>query len=134
MAYMSQEKKQQLAPAIKKVLAKYNMKGTLGVNHSSTLVLNIKSGPLDIVGQYNARGAKRAELYGDKWHSVDHCDVHTNDAKEYTGQESEFIKEIVAVMNVGNWDNSDIQTDYFDVGWYTTIHVGNWDKPYALIA
>ena len=46
MAYMSQQKKKELAPAIKKVLNKFNMKGSLGVNNHSTLVMNLKSGPL----------------------------------------------------------------------------------------
>jgi hypothetical protein len=36
-------------------------------------------------------------------------------------------------MNAGNWDKSDIQTDYFDVGWYIDVNVGRWDKPYALV-
>ena len=29
-------------------------------------------------------------------------------------------------MNTGNWDESDIQTDYFDVGWYLQLSLGNW--------
>jgi hypothetical protein len=36
-------------------------------------------------------------------------------------------------MNDGNHDNSDIQSDYFDVGWYISINVGRWDKPYELV-
>ena len=44
MAYMSQQQKAALSPAIKAVLKKYNMKGTIAVRHRSTLVVNIKSG------------------------------------------------------------------------------------------
>ena len=50
MAYMSQERKKELAPAIKSVLKKYNMKGSISVRHYSTLVVTIKSGALDIIG------------------------------------------------------------------------------------
>jgi len=33
-------------------------------------------------------------------------------------------------MNNGNHNNSDIQTDYFDVGWYITVNLGKYDTPY----
>jgi hypothetical protein len=35
-------------------------------------------------------------------------------------------------MNMGNHDNSDIMTDYFDVGWYVDVNIGLWNKPYIL--
>jgi hypothetical protein len=37
-------------------------------------------------------------------------------------------------MNAGNWDKSDIQTDYFNVGWYIDVNIGKWNKPYTLEA
>ena len=53
MAYVSQEKKKQLAPKIKEVLKKYGMKGTISVNNHSTLVVTIKEGKLDMIGAKN---------------------------------------------------------------------------------
>ncbi len=47
MAYMNQERKAKFAPVIKEILKKYGMKGSLAVDNYSTLVLNIKSGPID---------------------------------------------------------------------------------------
>ena len=47
MAYMNQEKKKRLAPAIKEVLKKHNMKGTLSVQNYSQLTLTLKSGSID---------------------------------------------------------------------------------------
>jgi len=38
----------------------------------------------------------------------------------------------MAVMNTGNWDKSDIQTDYFNVGWYVDVNIGKWNKPYIM--
>jgi hypothetical protein len=35
--------------------------------------------------------------------------------------------------SVSNHDNSDIMTDYFDVGWYLNINVGGWNKPYTVV-
>ncbi len=53
MAWMSQEKKKALAPAIKAVLKKYGIKGSIAVRHHSTLVVNLKSGPVDFVNSVN---------------------------------------------------------------------------------
>ena len=50
MAYISQTEKKELAPAIKKVLKAYGMKGTLSINHYSTLAVNLKGGSLDLLG------------------------------------------------------------------------------------
>ena len=50
MAYISQEEKKELAPGIKAVLKKYGVKGTIAVRGYSSLVVNIKSGVLDLLG------------------------------------------------------------------------------------
>jgi len=50
----------------------------------------------------------------------------------YTGVAAEALNELKAAMMEGNHNNSDIQTDYFDVGWYISIDIGKWDKPYVL--
>ena len=44
MAYVSQDDKKKLAPAIKAVLKKYKVKASIAVRHHSTLVVNIKEG------------------------------------------------------------------------------------------
>ena len=44
MAYVSQEKKSSLAPAIKAVLKKYKVKASIAVRNHSTLVVNIREG------------------------------------------------------------------------------------------
>ena len=42
MAYISQDTKKELAPAIKAVLKKYNMKGTIGIDHHTSLRVRVK--------------------------------------------------------------------------------------------
>jgi hypothetical protein len=119
MAYVSQELKAALAPKIKAVLKKYNVKGSIAVHHHSSLVLNIKSGTIDF-GQAEHRGYLQVNQY---W-----IDDH------YTGAAKEFLKEVYAAMMEGNFDYSDPQSDYFSVGWYTDINIGKWNKPYVLEA
>jgi|TARA_B110000495_G_C22966152_1_gene566608 hypothetical protein len=115
MAYMSQENKKTLAPAIKSVLKEYNMKGSIGVDNHSTLVVNLKEGHID---------------FGSKNDSVNTYWIDSH----YTGIAQQFLNELKTAMMTGNHNNSDIMTDYFDVGWYIEINVGKWNKEYNLTA
>ena len=40
-----------------------------------------------------------------------------------------LIKRITELSDKFNWDNSDTQTDYFDVKFYLNINIGEYDKP-----
>lgn len=122
MAYFNQEMKKKIAPGIRKLLKEYGVKGSVGVRNYSTLVVNIKSGSLDfendLVNNENYRGHIQVNLY---W--LD---------ENWSGKSLEFLKKLKALMNDGNYDKSDLQSDYFDVGWYNDVNVGKWDKPYEL--
>lgn len=133
MAYMSQEKKAALAPRIKAILKKYGVKGSLAVRGHSTLVLNLKSGKIDFIGNSNrVCGENHYQVSrGFKPNTTGYDQVNPYWYQDhYDGKAKAFLKEILAVMNDGNHDRSDIQTDYFDVGWYVDINIGKWNKPY----
>ena len=49
MAYMSQDKKKEIAAELKKVLKGSGLKYSLGVHHHSTLYITIKQGPIDFI-------------------------------------------------------------------------------------
>jgi len=139
MAYMSQEKKAKLAPAIKAVLKKYGVKGSLAVNNHSTLVLNVKSGPIDFVENYiqtdidKPYGQKMATDQVNYLRKQQALDVNVYWYKEhFSGKALKFLEEIVPLMNTGNHDRSDAQVDYFDVGWYIDVNIGRWNKPYQV--
>lgn len=128
MAYMSQERKAALAPAIKAICKKYGVKASLAVYNHSSLVLNIKSGPIDFIGNYNSTVGNRYQQCESKYMQVNPYWYHDH----FDGAALAFLKEVIPAMNVGNHDRSDIQSDYFDVGWYTDVNVGRWNKPYLL--
>jgi hypothetical protein len=46
------------------------------------------------------------------------------------GRHSELLTDIYGIINKGNYDRSDSMTDYFDVGFYIHMQIGEWDKPY----
>ncbi len=133
---MSQEKKSKIAPQVKKVLKKYGIKGSLAVRNHSTLVLNLKSGKIDFIG--NSNKVCGNDFYqvskGFKPNTTGYCDVNPYWFKEhYDGEAKAFLSEVLAAMNNGNHNNSDIQTDYFDVGWYVSVNIGKWNNPYEVV-
>lgn len=50
--------------------------------------------------------------------------------KHFVGESLEFLTKAFDILNEGNWDKSEIQADYFDVGWYVSVNIGEYDKPY----
>ena len=139
MAYFNQERKQERAPAIKAILKKYGVKGSLAVRNHMTFVLNIKSGSIDFIENYIQ--TDEAKNYGNKMSADQVAYIRQNKAldvnpywyqEHYSGKAKSFLKEILTAMNGGNHNNSDIQTDYFDVGWYVDVNIGSWNKPYVL--
>jgi len=115
MAYISQKDKKELAPAIKAVLKKYNMKGSISIDNYSTLVVNLKEGLI------NLGSNSSVNVY---W-IEDH----------YQGVAKNFLNELLVAMKGPNYyNNDDSMTDYYDRSHYTDINVGKWNKPYILTA
>ena len=97
------------------------MKGSLSVNNYSTLRLTLQSGPIDF--SYTNRDGKVINHINEYWYH-EHFQNHP--------EALAFLSEVIPAMNNGNHDNSDIMTDYFDVGWYVSVNLGRWDKPYVV--
>jgi hypothetical protein len=117
MAYMNQEKKAIISAAVKPILKKHGLKGSLSVRNHSSITLTLKSGKID---------------FGDKYSQVNHywLDDHYADRPDALAALKE-LKE--AMMSAGYYDNSDAMVDYFDTAYYYSIHVGKWDKDYELV-
>lgn len=133
MAYMSQERKAKIAPNVKAILKRYGVKGTLATDRS-TLKLNIKSGSLDFIGDFNDTVSKDPYRTSYWAPAKDYLDVNPYHYDKHFSNKMirKFLDEVLRAMNDGNHDNSDIQTDYFDVGWYVRVNIGKWNKPYIL--
>ena len=135
MAYVSQELKSKLSPAIKAVCKKYGIKASIAVRNHMTLCLNIKSGAIDFIG--NSNRVCGADFYqvsrGFTPNTSGYDQVNPyHFQSHYDGDARAFLSEVLAVMNDGNWDKSDIQSDYFNVGWYVDVNIGAWNKPYTV--
>ena len=119
MAYVSKETKKELAPAIKKVLAEFGVKGTIKVDHHSTLVVTLRKVPAGLFGK-DALALSEINVY--------HIDTF------YEGTAKKFLTKLLAAMKGTKWyDNSDAMTDYFDTAWYNSIKIGEWNKPAEIV-
>ena len=142
MAYVSQDLKKKLSPAIKAVLKKYGVKASIAVRNHSTLVLNIKSGKIDFIENFIATDAN--VMHGRKM-SQDQIDyIRKNKSLDvnpywyqdhYTGKAKDFLKEVLDAMYGSDYfDESDAQVDYFHCSHYVDVNIGRWNKPYTVEA
>jgi len=112
MAYMNQDRKRQIAAAVKPILKQYGMKGTLSVRHHSAIVLTLTEGAID---------------FGKTYTDVNQYWIH----EHYEGVAREFLDSVYAAMQAAGWyDRSDAMTDHFDTAYYISIRIGKWDKNY----
>ena len=119
MAYVSQDDKKMLTPAIKAVLKKYNMKASIAVRHHSTLVVNIKAGaiPFDKEDSHSINEYHYERNYADNPKLV------------------AFLDELVPAMKGPDFfDESDAMTDYFHTSHYIDINFGKWNQSYKMVA
>lgn len=134
MAYMNQQKKAIIASKLKPVLKKYGVKGSLRVSNHSTIVLNIKSGKIDFVKNYNSvvgnqPGGFRNGSAVEKSINVNPYWFH----EHFSGESKQFLTEALAALKGADWyDESDAQIDYFNTAYYVDINIGKWNKPYEL--
>lgn len=138
MAYISQTEKKELSPAIKAVLKKYGVKGTIAIRDHSTLVVNLSEGKLDLIGDANAYRASRRRISDTHFcYNIEgYYDVNVYYASKQTVDPviSKFFEELISAMKGTEWfDESDSMTDYFHTAYYLDINVGRWDKPYVFI-
>ena len=133
---MNQERKAKITKALKPILAKYKVKGSLSVRNHSTIMLTLKSGSIDFIGNSNkvcgndhyqvARGFKPNTTGYDQINPYWFQD-------HYDGKAKAFLTEAMNALKSADWyDESNAMIDYFNIAYYVDINIGKWDKPYIL--
>lgn len=113
---MNQEMKAKIAAAVKPILKKYKLKGSLKVENHRAILLTLSQGVIDFGGDYI---------------QVNHYWLD----RDYKGVALKALQELKdALLVAGYYNNSDVMTDYFDTAYYYNIYVGKWNKPYQLVA
>lgn len=136
MAYMNQERKAKITKMLKPILAKYKVKGSLSVRNHSTIVLTLKSGAIDFIGNSNRvcgndfyqvqRGFKPTTSGYDQVNPYWFQDHYDGDAKA-------FLTEAFKALKSADWyDESNAMIDYFNIAYYVDINIGKWNAPYIV--
>lgn len=75
---------------------------------------------------------KNLEYMKEKGHSqVNHFYIQTSPF--YTDECKNVLQRVKDITDEYNYDNSDSQSDYFDVNFYLHLSIGEWDKPFQRI-
>jgi hypothetical protein len=141
MAYMDQTRKAKIANAIKPILAKYRVKGSLSVRNHSTISLTVKSGKIDFIENYIKTDAEKP--YAKHFSEDQVAYIRKNQSidvnpywfhEHFTGKAKDFLTEAFQALKAADWyDESDAQTDYFNTAYYIDLNIGKWNKPYQVI-
>ena len=136
MAYMNQERKAKITKMLKPILAKYKVKGSLSVRNHSTIVLTLKFGAIDFIGNSNRvcgndfyqvqRGFKPTTSGYDQVNPYWFQDHYDGDAKA-------FLTEAFKALKSADWyDESNAMIDYFNIAYYVDVNIGKWNSPYIV--
>ena len=136
MAYMNQERKAKITKMLKPILAKYKVKGSLSVRNHSTIVLTLKSGAIDFIGNSN-------RVCGNDFYQVQRGFKPTTSGYDqvnpywfqdhYDGKAKSFLTEAFKALKSADWyDESNAMIDYFNIAYYVDINIGKWNAPYIV--
>lgn len=136
MAYMNQERKAKRAGIIKEICKRYGIKATLSVRNHSTLVLTVKSGPIDFISNYKETQVGRVSAFVRENQEIRYINVNPYWYQDhFSGRAQEFLSEAIAALYGDDYfDESDAQVDYFHTSHYIDVNIGRWDRPYELTA
>ena len=124
MAYINAQDVKAIRNELKENFKKF--KFSVKKSHSSSVIVTIKSGPVDFSDIVDESGYAQINQY---W-------------LERTGQHKEMFEKVVDIIKTapirgegyrkgsGWYDNSDSMTDYFDTAYYFSINVGDYATPY----
>lgn len=126
MAYISAEEVKEIRQNIKKAFpVKEGWKFSIRKRDCSMLKVVILQAPFDLLSPLLPEGSNSS------YSSLNHYRFEDY----YSNTEALFsIKKIINIANENNFDNSDSMTDYFNVGYYFSLSVGEFDKPFKQVA
>ena len=141
MAYMNQQKKLCIAGALRKVVPA-DWQCTLSIDNCKlSIIMEIQAAQLRAElqrGQFSnllmrpddARRCIEALEQGEV--SCLHLNTcHIED--EFPDEITALMVKIVAALNTGNYDDSHVMADHFDVGHYISLRIGDYGKPFRYI-
>jgi hypothetical protein len=117
---MNQTKKAVIAAALKQVVPA-GWKYSLSVDNYSSICMTIRSAPINLIHALYDSEETNVQV-NQYW-----AHEHLQDCPEKA-----TMLAIIDCLNIGNWNKSDSQIDYFDVGHYVSLNIGTWGKPFVV--
>lgn len=138
MAYMSQESKKLIAARLKTVMPK-DWKYSLKVRNHSEIVLTVRQAPVDLIAMLNEKNKEEAARKGNDFYHIsgNHCQLNQHYLENAFSDEAvlAILQRAKAVLYSADYfDDSDSQTDYFNCAYYVSMQVGEWNKPFVVVA
>lgn len=128
MAFITTEQVSQMRKELKLVIPK-GWKWSFTKEHHTSIHLVIIKADVDFLKQYNdSCPAGRELLRGD----IQGCCIRYA-LDRFSGRGREILEKCLTIMDNGNHNRSDIMSDYFDVGWYINMKIGDYGRPFELI-
>lgn len=118
MAFISTQKVAEIRSNLKKEFP--NIKFSVVRRNYSAVDVTILKSPYDF----------RPDSLKDR----EYLSVNTYWFQDHGYKHQNILKRIIEIANEGNHNNSDVMTDYFDVGWYFDLNLGQWNKPFQVAA
>ena len=137
MAYISAAEVKAIREELKKEFPKYRFGVRKGSGSLSVNVV-VKKGPA-------FKTFEKYDRYSDEVKTIDlnkESTVNTYWLEETTGPNKKFFEKVVKIIKTAPvkaggrawFDESDIMTDYFHTAYYFDVSVGEWNKPYEIVA
>ena len=136
MAYITKEQVQAKAIKLKQIAKQYGIKLSVSGSNSSTIKVTIQEGKIDFFANHYEMLHNEQDLFVFKGDSKEVRCLQVNHYyldKSFSGVALECLEKIKEVLYEDHWDESDVQSDYFNCSWYIAIHIGRYDKPYKVI-
>lgn len=120
---------------LKQIAKQYGIKLSVSGSNSSTIKVTIQEGNIDFF--WNLITCMKDDDYDLDRDAISKqgC-LHVNHyylQNSFSGIALECLEKIKEVLYEDHWDESDVQSDYFNCSWYIAINIGRYDKPYKVI-
>ena len=140
MAYISKEQIQEKRKQINALCKLHGVSATVSGSNTSSVTVTIRKGTIDFLGNH-VQTVKALSYVDDRTESLAiirqnqghfNCNHYYLD-RQFSGVALTFLEQLLVILKIGHYDNSDAMVDYFDTTYYMHICIGTYEKPYLLI-
>lgn len=141
MAYITKAEIQEKRKQINALCKLYGITATVSGANSSSVTVTIRKGKIDFLGNH-VDTVKALACADDRTENLTvirqkqghfECNPYCLN-RQFSGVALGFLNEILSILKIGHYDNSDIMIDYFNCAWYVHICIGTYEKPYQLVS